>query len=370
MTSRLTRVLIIAAVAAFGRTATAQETPTATLAGFVRDSAGSPVPSAEILLLETTYATRSDSAGHFVLSNIPPGAYRVWFRRLGFGSSQFDWSARSGERTEVAVVLHAIARTLDPVVVRAQEDKDMAARASLLGLVIDTDGQPIDEAEVQLVGVNRSGVTRANGGFLFRPLPIGAYVVRVRKLGFEPHVVKLNLVAGDDREIVIRMRRLAANLDPVVVTARSGYDPRDQQVFDDLDRRKRWHNFKSAILGPEDLRRFYGLSLDLAVKSLLMDRPQGHGYPVNSIMGGNRAARPSRLDTLDRDACILLNGKTPVRRPLRVYSTDDIDLLEVYPSGTEVTGTIEARMTARECKAISIFNHPTYYVLWLKGNSR
>ena len=372
MTRQLTRVLIIAAIAASSRAAVAQETTTATLAGFVRDSAGKPVASAEILLLETTFAARSDSAGHFVLSNVPPGAHRVWFRRLGYTSSQFDWPARVGERTEVVVVLHQVARTLDPVVVRAQEDKDIAARGSLLGLIVDTDGQPIDEAEVQLVGSGRSGMTRENGGFLFRPLPVGAYVVRVRKIGFEPSVVKLTLVAGDDREIIIRMRRLATNLDPVVVTARSGYDPRDQQVFDDLDKRKRWKNFKSAILGPEDLRRFYGLDLDYAVKSLLIDRPATHGYPVTSLMPRGRGAAPtqSRLDQVDQMACILLNGNTPVRRPLRVYSTDDVDLLEVYPSGTELTGTIEARMTAPECKATSIFNHPTYYVLWLKGNSR
>jgi len=370
MASQLTRVLIIAAVAAFGGTAAAQETPSATLAGFVRDSAGRPVASAEILLLETTYATRSDSAGHFVLSNIPPGAHRVWFRRLGYTSSQFDWPARVGQRTEVTVVLHGIARTLDPVVVRAQEDKDIAARASLLGLIVDTDGQPIDEAEVQLVGSGRSGMTRQNGGFLFRPLPIGAYIVRVRKIGFEPSMVKLSLVAGDDREIVIRMQRLAANLDPVVVTARSGYDPREQQVFDDLEKRKRWRNFRSVILGPEDLRRFYGMTLDYAEKTLLLGSSGSPGYPVTSILGQPNSPGPSRLDQLDQQACILINGKTPERRPLRVYSTDDVDLLEVYPPGTELTGTIEARMTAPECKSISRFSHPTYYVLWLKGNSR
>src|SRR5215510_11680992 len=275
--TKLARILIFASIGAFGGTAAAQETPTATLAGFVRDSAGRAVTSAEILVLETTYATRSDSVGHFVLSNIPPGAHRVWFRRLGYASSQFDWPARVGESTAVVVVLHQIPRTLDPVVVRAQEEKDMAARASLLGLIVDTDGQPIGDAEVQLVGSGRSGMTRENGGFLFRPLPIGAYIVRVRKIGFEPSMVKLSLVAGDDREIVIRMRRLAANLDPVVVTARSGYDPREQQVFDDLEKRKRWRNFKSAILGPEDLRRFYGLTLDYAAKPLLLGRSDSPG---------------------------------------------------------------------------------------------
>jgi len=368
MTNRLSRVLIVAALAAFGETAAAQET-TASLAGFVRDSAGRPIPSAEVLLLETTYATRSDSAGHFVLPNIPPGSHRVWFRRLGYTSSQFDWPARVGERTEVVVVLHQIPQTLDPVVVRAQEDKDIAARASLLGLIVDPEGQAINEADVQLVGASRSGLTRENGGFLFRPLPIGAYIVRVRKLGFEPSVLKLNLIAGDEREVVIRMRRLSAKLDPVVVTARSGYDPRDQQVYDDLEKRKRWQNFKTALLGPEDLKRFYGLDLDYAVKSLLIDRSDTRGYPVTSIMfpGSGAAPAPSRLDKFDQMACILLNGKTPVRRPLRVYNTDDIDLLEVYPTGTELTGTIDARMTG-ECKAKSLFHHPTYYVLWFKGS--
>jgi hypothetical protein len=200
----------------------------------------------------------------------------------------------------------------------------------------------------------------------------------VRKLGFEPSVLKLNLVAGDEREVVIRMRRFSEKLDPVVVTARSGYDPRDQMVYDDLEKRKRWQNFKSAILGPEDLKRFYGLGLDYAVKSLLIERSRTHGYPVTSLPspGSGATAVPngepakSRLDKFDEMACILINGKTPVRRPLRMYSTDDIDLLEVYPTGTELTGTIEARMPFPECKPLNLFNHPTYYVLWLKGNSR
>ena len=121
---------------------------------------------------------------------------------------------------------------------------------------------------MQLVGANRSGLTRANGGFLFRPLPVGPYVVRVRKLGYEPATWKLNLVANDDREVVIRMKPLPAQMPPVIVTEKSGYDPITQLVYDDLESRLRWKSFKSPVLGPEDLKRFYGMDLDYMMTAM------------------------------------------------------------------------------------------------------
>jgi hypothetical protein len=362
-------VMAVAAVFVTAGTAAAQTPgPTATLTGIIRDSAGGPLTDVEVLLTETTRATRSDAAGRFTLAGVSPGAYRVWFRRLGYASTQFDWAAAADQRIEVRVVMNRLAQTLDPVVVRAQEEKEMSDRASILGLVIDTTGAPIEEAEVQLVGANRSGLTRANGGFLFRPLLVGPYVIRVRKLGFEPSVVKLSLVAGDDREVVIRMRRIAVDLDPVVVTAKSGYERLDEQVWEDLEKRMRWKSFRTRLLGPEDLRRYVDGDLSLVAKILDVDRPAERGYAVKSIMGGRgRAQTVSRLDA--DDACILLNGKTPMYRPLHTFSVNDIDLLEVYPGGTELTGTIAWRMGGlRPCVANGIFEHPLYFVVWLKGS--
>lgn len=341
-------LMAVATVLSVAAPAAAQNpaAPTAILTGIVRDSAGGPLRDVEILLTETTRATRTDGSGRFTLGDVPPGAYRVWFRRLGYTSTQYDWAAIAGQRLEVSVAMNQIAKTLDPVVVQAQEEKEMNARASILGLVIDSSGVPIEEAEVQLVGANRSGLTRANGGFLFRPLAIGPYVVRIRKLGFEPSVVKLTLVAGDDREVVVRMRRIATSLDAVVITERSGYDSHDEQVWEDLEKRMRWKSFKTPVLGPEDLRRFYGADLDRVAKQLLLGRASTGG-----------------------DACILLNGKTPMRRPLRIFDTDQIDLLEIYPGGTELSGTIAWRMGGLpNCVARGLFSHPTYYVIWLKGS--
>jgi hypothetical protein len=342
---------------------------TATLTGIVRDSAGGPLADVEVLLTETARATRSDAGGRFTLGNVAPGAYRVWFRRLGYASTQFDWAASARQRVEVRVVMNRLAQTLDPVVVRAQEEKEMSDRASILGLVIDTTGTPIEEAEVQLVGANRSGLTRANGGFLFRPLLVGPYVIRVRKLGFEPSVVKLSLVAGDDREVVIRMRRIAVDLDPVVVTAKSGYEPLDEQVWEDLEKRMRWKNFKTPVLGPEDLRRFAGGDVELVAQQYMLGRSKTRGYAVTSMTPGRASGDPALFSRADDESCVLLNGKSPMRRPLRIFGTSQLDLLEIYPANTELTGTIAWRMGGIPgCAARGLFDHPPYFVIWLKGS--
>lgn len=319
----------------------------ATLAGVVRDSAGGPVADVEIILRDTNRGTRTNNRGQFTLADVAPGNYRVWFRRLGYTSVEYNWAARGSERTDVNVGMRMIPRSLDPVVVRADEDKRAKARASILGLVIDSANKAIPEAEVQLVGADMSGLTRDNGGFLFKPLGVGTYVIRVRKIGYSPATVTVQLVENDDREVVVRMTPLAKGLDPVVVTAKSGYDPRDETVWKELERRKRWVNFQSRFLGPEDLKGFYGASLDHAMVRTGLARG-------SSVLG-----RPA-------DACILLNGKTPLVQPLSTYTTDDVELLEIYPSGTELTGTVSWYFGREPCMAESRFKHPTYYVLWLK----
>ncbi len=347
-------------------TRTLQAQAPAVLTGVVRDSSGAPLRDVEVILRDAGRATRSDERGQFSLNDVSPGAYVVWFRRLGYRSVEFNWAARVGERTSVEVALQEIPRQLDPVVVRAEEDKTAAARASILGLVIDTEGNPIPEAEVQLVGANASGMTRANGGFLFRPLAIGTYVIRVRKLGFEPGTVTLQLVERDDREVVIRMHPLAAGLDPTVVTERSGYG-RDQVAWDELERRKRWVNFKSRLYGPEDLRAFYGMSLDYALVRAGLNSPGSSARDVRPKHINDEGTRPANTNTvIPGDACVLINGKEPVHLPLSLYSADDIELLEIYPPGTELTGTVSWYFHGPPCEALSRIQHPTYYVLWFK----
>jgi hypothetical protein len=54
---------------------------------------------------------------------------------------------------------------------------------------------------------------------------------------------------------------------------------------------------------------------------------------------------------------------------LRVYGANDLDLIEIYPPGGDLSGTIGARMSGvRGCEPNGLGRTPTYYVLWLKGH--
>lgn len=351
----------------------APEVQRAALVGVVKDTSGAPIADAEVVMRDQGRGARTDAQGRFTLAGVEPGTYRIWFRRLGFASIEYTWAARPAERTEVTVSLVPIPRSLNPVVVRAQEDKRAAAHASIFGTIVDSAGLPVPEAEVQLVGANITGMTRAGGEFLFKPLGIGTYVIRVRKMGYAPGMRTVQLIEDDDREVVIRLHRLAAQLDAVTVYAQSGYGA-DNSVWEDFEQRMRWVSTQSRLLGPEDLKAYYSLPLDLAEKymgtgaipasvSASMSLPQ-EGKDLSS-------GKPAKGDMGDA-ACILLNGKEPVLQPLRMWGANEVEALEIYPSGTEGTGTVSSRFRDSWCRAVqnpiypARLEHPTYYVLWLK----
>jgi hypothetical protein len=340
------------------------------LIGTIRDSTGAPIPSAEIVLREKGQilkTVRTNDRGEFGLSDVMPGAYTVWFRRLGFHSVDYNWAARYEARDSVRVTLSAVARSLDPVVVREREDNLMKGSSSLLGLVVDTEGNAIPEAAVELIGADRGGMTRENGGFLFKPLPLGPYVLRVRKLGYAPAMVSMNLQNGDEREIIVKLRRLSTTLHAVTTVAQSGYSHADQQALDALDKRLRWRGVRNYVLGPEDLKHHEGLPLDYASKALGVqgkEAMQSHRGSTSINSAGTSGS--SGLFQAGGDACVLVNGKYFEQRPLSSYNIKDLELLEVYPSKSEDTRTVRDKML-RPCEEKPDGKHPTWYVLWMKG---
>jgi hypothetical protein len=98
-------------------------------------------------------------------------------------------------RAALAAALLTLASTKswsqDPVrlpemIVKANIDKPGAKK--LVGLVVDTGGVPIPDAEVTIPGLARRLFTRGDGTFRFDSIPKGKYSMRARKLGFAPQV--------------------------------------------------------------------------------------------------------------------------------------------------------------------------------------
>jgi hypothetical protein len=62
------------------------------------------------------------------------------------------------------------------------------------------------------------------------------------------------------------------------------------------------------------------------------------------------------------------NSTYRIYQPLRLIAANDFDLVEIYPSRSELTETVAARMdTNGKCRAEGLL-HLTHYVLWLTGS--
>jgi hypothetical protein len=66
--------------------------------------------------------------------------------------------------------------------------------------------------------------------------------------------------------------------------------------------------------------------------------------------------------------CVLENGKVGRLEPLRRFSANDIELIEVYPAATEWSGTIAPHMPSK-CQGNGELERPTFYVIWFKNAS-
>src|SRR5512147_591188 len=88
-----------------------------TVRGTVRDSAGHPLPSVEVLLTDLSRRTTTGADGAFAFAAVPNGAYTLVFRRPGYGplARRIDVTGA----VDVEVVLRASAVQLDAVTVTA-----------------------------------------------------------------------------------------------------------------------------------------------------------------------------------------------------------------------------------------------------------
>ena len=166
----------------------------ATLVGTVTDPNGSPIENATAQFESNDangrpYFVRTDNLGHFRLSDVPPGTYR-----LGVYSPEFKTAFRNGirlfagrETSFASIVLNPATFSVvacEPLVDAMQSlalgDNSTTMRSS----VRDNRDLPISGASVSL---NCDGcVTKTNrdGQFTFTNLKPGSYVVSISKTGF------------------------------------------------------------------------------------------------------------------------------------------------------------------------------------------
>ena len=97
-------------------------TGTSVLSGTVRGAGGLPVAGAQVRVSDAEPTTRTDTAGHFTLSNLPAGTQRLEVRRLGYLASDHPVSLRNGHTVVLEVQLVRVV-SLDSVRIVAQRLK-------------------------------------------------------------------------------------------------------------------------------------------------------------------------------------------------------------------------------------------------------
>jgi len=109
---------------------------------------------------------------------------------------------------------------------------------NITGTVTDTAGVPLLGTEVSVDGAQVRAFTDDQGVFHLGGVPYGARTLSVRRLGFAPAQVSVQVAEGGDATVAVRLKLLATTLPPVVVRpTRMNYTGRLAGYYERLERK-------------------------------------------------------------------------------------------------------------------------------------
>jgi hypothetical protein len=243
-----------------------------------------------------------------------------------------------------------------PVPLRGRPDTAAAimARGTIDGFVSDTGLAPLHAAFFSIVGTNVRIGTGPNGRFRVAKIPVGRYLVVVRRVGYHPISATIDVSASDTLRLAYTLEKLSATeLEPVVVTERAPvlrlreFEARRRAgigQFMDQDEIER----KNPVFATELMRKFLGLTVSPTHSSAITEY-----YALSTREGGN----PSL------GAC-----------PMQVY-LDQIPLptpfnLDLLPSPKEIAGIEVYAGSSTIPPQFNGYNHGCGVILvWTRGGT-
>jgi hypothetical protein len=99
--------------------------------------------------------------------------------------------------------------------VRAQGTGEIRAR------VLDAAGAPVSDAQVELTPGARHALSGDDGAFVFTQLKAGAYTLQIRRIGYEPQTVSVDVGAAGAAQPAITLVAIPRVLDSIRVSERA-----------------------------------------------------------------------------------------------------------------------------------------------------
>ena len=303
----LSRALVFT-VLALPIAAEGQETMSS-LQGVVRNESGHPIEQAQVLLYAgpTPRELRTDRDGGFRFIGVPTGATRVRVLRIGFQPHDTTVTV-TGASTVVEIQLRRVT-TLSEIEVVGQ-------RTGVHGTVMGRDSfQPLEGARVELLGARARDTTDASGAFAMNTEHAGTFMLRVTRDGY------------DTRLLSVRVPKdTGVGIDIVLKPGTPLLDAHMEMLWADMAQRINWKGVEAAVVGREELVR-HGQDLQMAIKF-------APSYAKRGIF-------------IDDRACLYVDGVARPYATIRDFSVDEVESVEVYPKGSELSKNLMWRWPAR-----------------------
>jgi hypothetical protein len=216
--------------------------------------------------------------------------------------------------------------------------------ARLTGRVADAVGAAIVKAEIVVTNTAFRAETGTDGRFELGGLPSGPVELIVRRLGFSPAKIPLELGAGELRDIRVLLSPVAMMIDSVAVTAEA---PAVEKAYGGFEMRKS-RGFGTFITREQIEKKNPRVTTDLfrTVSGVKLLRENGTPTVVSTRLG-TMAYCPVRY-YIDGASYPLYGQSIDI-----MVQVADIGAIEVYPGGATVPPQFGGRESA--CGVIAIW---------------
>ena len=340
MTFRLVRAAAVAiAVTAAARSASPQALR---ITGKVVTPVGMPISGADVKVSGTDLGARTDERGMFSFENAPRGVQSILVRGIGYLPAAT--SVRVPENSDSVTVM------MVPASPALSEVKVTASMNVLAGVVLDSLNRVVPDALVEIIGAHTArATTDANGGFTFTSVRDGAAVLKVRKLGYEPTMFSVQLDSW--RGVVLRLSPLQSGLSESKRSDKSGFGERQEWVWNETHDRLVRRGIFAAVVPREELAPYADLSLGQAIR-----------------FSKSGALASASLQTQGANVCVLIDGSRQVGlTTLDSFRADDVSFVELYPPGSEISGSVARYLRNSGCRSSRQARGPYYAVVWLRS---
>jgi len=329
----------------------------ATITGTIVDEAGLPVDSAVITVSSGAASAVSGPDGAFRLPGVTAGKAQVSVTKSGFDALIADFEIAPGVTVALRLTILSIPPPMEsdsaaPPVAADTAPRPSGRSSTVIGTVIDPDGQPLFGATIEEAASGTRTMSDSAGRFRLLGILPGLSFVRVRKVGFLPEYFPLTAIAGRNITASVRLRPTGQVLAKVEVrTDAMRADPKLRGFYE-----------RAARGGAVFIERAEILNRGASQVSDILRGRNGINVYGTGAGGALIAGRALRMAGGQGGAGVcplplILDGvRVPLRDGLtidRVVNVQDVRAIEVYVSGPAVPAELANGET--DCGAVVIW---------------